>query len=189
MPVQQVPVPVSVGAKLSFVEPGHTWAHSPSPSIAPGISYQGNMVSNYYIVFLLFLLSTLHLALDILRCPTRWQLPPVATSVLVHDSPLWAPRAPGPTSACGAAFAFSCFFWRFRRAPEGFFFLWTMTGSPVRCKELSSCGRVPTRGPSFECSLFYSSPSSVIRWGHGGWGVPGLAASYDIRLGDGVGLF
>jgi len=36
-----IPVPVSVGAKLSFVEPGRRWAHSPSPSKAPGISYQG----------------------------------------------------------------------------------------------------------------------------------------------------
>jgi len=54
--------------------------------------------------------------------------------------------------------------------PEGFFFLWTMTGSPVT-------------------SLFHSSPSSVIRWRHGGWGVPGLVASYDIQPGDGVGLF
>jgi len=34
---------VSVGAKLSFVEPGRRWAHSPSPSKAPGISYQGTM--------------------------------------------------------------------------------------------------------------------------------------------------
>jgi len=38
-----VPVPVSVGAKLSFVEPGRRWAHSPSPIKAPGISYQGTM--------------------------------------------------------------------------------------------------------------------------------------------------
>jgi len=116
-------------------------------------------------------------------------LPPVSTSVPVHDSPLWAPRALGPASACGAAFAFSCFLWRFHQAPERFFFLWTMTGLPVSCKELSSCGRVPTRGPSSEYSLFHSSPSSVIRWGHGGWGVSGLVASYDIRPGDGVGLF
>jgi len=43
--IQSVPVPVSVGAKLSFVEPGRRWAHSPSPSKAPGISYpyQGTM--------------------------------------------------------------------------------------------------------------------------------------------------
>jgi len=34
---------VSVEAKLSFVEPGHTWAQSPSPSKAPGISYQRTM--------------------------------------------------------------------------------------------------------------------------------------------------
>jgi len=27
--------PVSVEAKLSFIEPGRIWAHSPSPSIAP----------------------------------------------------------------------------------------------------------------------------------------------------------
>jgi len=83
----------------------------------------------------------------------------------------------------------SVFLRRFRWALEGFFFLWTMTGSPVSSKELSSCGRVPTRGPSSECSLFHSSPSSVIRRGHEGWGVPGLVASYDIWPGDRVGLF
>jgi len=33
--------PVSVEAKLSFVEPGRRWAHSPSRSKTPGISYQG----------------------------------------------------------------------------------------------------------------------------------------------------
>jgi len=38
-----VPVPVLVEAKLSFVEPGRRWAHSPSPSKARGISYHGNM--------------------------------------------------------------------------------------------------------------------------------------------------
>jgi len=38
-----VPVPVSEEAKLSFVEPGRRWAHSQSPSKAPGISYQGTM--------------------------------------------------------------------------------------------------------------------------------------------------
>jgi len=32
---------VSVEAKLSFVEPGRRWAHSPSTRKAPGISYQG----------------------------------------------------------------------------------------------------------------------------------------------------
>jgi len=36
-------VPVSVEAKLSFVEPGRRWARSPSPSKDPGISYQGTM--------------------------------------------------------------------------------------------------------------------------------------------------
>jgi len=36
-----IPVPVSLEAKLSFVEPGHRWAHSQSPSKAPGTSYQG----------------------------------------------------------------------------------------------------------------------------------------------------
>jgi len=30
---------VSVEAKLSFVERGRRWAHSPSPSKVPGISY------------------------------------------------------------------------------------------------------------------------------------------------------
>jgi len=35
--------PVSVEAKLSFVKPGHRWAHSLSPSKASGISYQGTM--------------------------------------------------------------------------------------------------------------------------------------------------
>jgi len=34
---------VSVEVKLSFVEPGRRWARSPSPSKAPGISYQGTM--------------------------------------------------------------------------------------------------------------------------------------------------
>jgi len=54
---------VLVEAKLSFVEPGRRWAHSPSPSKAPGISYQGTMktsvrmlkkiqeMSNCYMVF------------------------------------------------------------------------------------------------------------------------------------------
>jgi len=41
--VLRLPVPVLVGAKLSFVEPARRWAHSPSPSKAPGISYQGTM--------------------------------------------------------------------------------------------------------------------------------------------------
>jgi len=36
-------LPVWVEAKLSFVEPGRRWAHSPSPSKAPGISYEGTM--------------------------------------------------------------------------------------------------------------------------------------------------
>jgi len=60
-----------------------------------------------------------HLALSILRCPTRWQrsfvrlLPPVSTSVPVHDSPLWAPQAPGPTSACGVPLALPSDTWGF----------------------------------------------------------------------------
>jgi len=36
-------VPVSAEANLSFVEPGRRWAHSPSASKAPGISYQDTM--------------------------------------------------------------------------------------------------------------------------------------------------
>jgi len=36
-------VPVSVEVKLSFVEPGRRWAHSPTPSKVTGISYQGTM--------------------------------------------------------------------------------------------------------------------------------------------------
>jgi len=36
-------VPVSVEVKLSFVEPGRRWAHSLSPSKAPGIFCQGTM--------------------------------------------------------------------------------------------------------------------------------------------------
>jgi len=36
-------LPVSVEAKLSFVEPGRRCARSLSPSKAPGISYQGTM--------------------------------------------------------------------------------------------------------------------------------------------------
>jgi len=51
-----VQFPVSVEAKLSFVKPGRRWAHSPSPSKAPGISYQGTMktqeVSNCYMMLL-----------------------------------------------------------------------------------------------------------------------------------------
>jgi len=34
---------LSVEAEVAFVEPGRRWAHSPSPSKAPGISYQGTM--------------------------------------------------------------------------------------------------------------------------------------------------
>jgi len=36
-------VPVSVEARLIFVEPGRRWAHSTSPSKAPSISYEGTM--------------------------------------------------------------------------------------------------------------------------------------------------
>jgi len=180
-----------VGTKLSFVESGRRWAHSPSPSKAPGISYQGTMKTSVRMsqtsvsltviwCFFLFLLSTLHLALGILRCPTRWQ-----QSLCDCCPQCWHQyRCTIRHCLSRAAFAFSCFLWRFRRAPEGFFFLWSMTGSPVSCKELSSCARVPTRGPSSECSLFHSSPSSVIKWGHRGWRVPGLVASYDIRPGE-----
>jgi len=56
-------LPAAVEAKLSFVAPGRRWAYSPSPSKAPGISYQGTMktsvrmlkpqeVSNCYMVLL-----------------------------------------------------------------------------------------------------------------------------------------
>jgi len=38
-----VVVVVLVEAKLSFIEPGRRWAHSPSPSKASGIPYQGTM--------------------------------------------------------------------------------------------------------------------------------------------------
>jgi len=41
--VAEYQFPVSVEAKLSFIEPGHRWAHSPFPSKAAGISYQGTM--------------------------------------------------------------------------------------------------------------------------------------------------
>jgi len=134
-----------VSAKLFFIESGRRWTHSPSPSKAHGISYQGTM----------------------------------KTSVrMLKTSGLWL--------LYGAS---SCFLSCFRWAPRGFFFLWTMTGWSVSCKELSSCRRVPTRGPSSECSLFHSSPSSVITCSQGGWGVPGLVASYDIWPGDRVGLF
>jgi len=110
----------SVDANLSSVEPGRRWAHSPSPSKDPGISYQGTMktfvkmlkpqeVSNCYMV----LLSVSS-----------------GTSVgRLRVSSFFEPN----------------------------------TGSPVSCKELSSCGRVPTRGSSSECFFFHSSPSSVIR--------------------------
>jgi len=138
------PVPVSVGAKLSFVEPDRRWAHSPFPSKGPGIP-------GYY---------------ENLREDVK--------------------NLGRPQLLYGASFSFLK---RFRWAPKGFFFLWTMTGSPVSCKELSSCGRVPTRGPSSEFSFFHFSPSSVIWWGHGGWGVPGLVAFHDIGPGDRVGLF
>jgi len=36
---------------------------------------------------------------------------------------------------------------------------------------------------------FYSRPSALIRWGHGGWVVPGLVTFSDIWPGDGEGLF
>jgi len=45
-----LPVPVTVEAKLFFVEPGRRWAHSPSPSKAPGISYQGTMKTSVRMV-------------------------------------------------------------------------------------------------------------------------------------------
>jgi len=108
--------------------------------------------------FVLFLLSTFHLALGILRCPTRWQRSFCATatpSINISPSARFATvgaSSSGSYVGLGAAFTFSCFLWRFRRAPEGFFFLWTMTGSPVSCKELSSCGRVP---------LFWMFPLSL----------------------------
>jgi len=139
-------------AKLSFVEPGRRWAHSPSLSKTPGISGISWSILPGYYENLREDVKNLRRSLTVIWC-------------------------------------FFLFLRHLRWAPEGFFFLWTMTGSPVSSKELSSCGRVPTRGPSSECSLFHSSPSSVIGWGHGGWGVPGLVASYNIRPGDSVGLF
>jgi len=86
-------------AKLSFIEPGCRWAYSASPSKAPGISYQGTMkdcedVKNLrrsltvIWCFCLFLLSTLQLALGILRCPTRWQQSFCVTATLsINISP------------------------------------------------------------------------------------------------------
>jgi len=170
---------VLVGAKLSFVEPGRRWAHSPSRSKAPGISTRVLWKSPWgcYKAQEVNLLYGTSVCICLVRFTWLWAswgvppsdsglfarlLPPVSTSVPVHDSPLWVPQAPGPTSACGAAFAFSCFLWRFHRAPEGFFFLWTMTGSPVSCKELSSYGRVPTRGPSSESLQILTSGQSNL---------------------------
>jgi len=37
------PVSALAEVKMSFIEPGRRWAHSPYPSKAPGISYQGTM--------------------------------------------------------------------------------------------------------------------------------------------------
>jgi len=97
--------------KLSFVEPGHRWAHSPSPSKAPGISYQGTMKTSVRMLETSELLYGVSVCFCLV-CFTWlwaswgvppgdsglfvWLLHPVSTSVPVHDSPLWAPRAPGP---------------------------------------------------------------------------------------------
>jgi len=43
MPVVILKLVVLVEAKLSFVEPGRRWAHSPSSSGAPGVPYQATM--------------------------------------------------------------------------------------------------------------------------------------------------
>jgi len=50
MEILRDPVPVSVEAKLSFVEPDRRWAHSPSPSKAPDISYKGTMKTSVRIL-------------------------------------------------------------------------------------------------------------------------------------------
>jgi len=109
---------------LSFVEPGRRWAHSPSPSKAPGISYQGTMKTSVRMLKTsggLELLDGVSFCFCLVRFTWLWAswgvppgdsdlfvrlLPPVSTSVPVQDLLLWAPEAPGPTSACGAAFAF-----------------------------------------------------------------------------------
>jgi len=131
---------VSVEAKLSLVEPGRRWAYSPSPSKAPGISYQGTMKTSVRMLKTSGGLWLLYGAFFCfcLVCFTwlwaSWDVPPgdsglfvrllspVSTSVPVHDSPLWAPRAPGPSPACWAAVASFCFLRRFRWVPGGFFF-------------------------------------------------------------------
>jgi len=185
---RQFQFPVSVEAKLSFVEPGHRWAHSPSCSKAPGVSYQGTMKTSVRILKTSGGHWLLYGASFYFRRRFRWApegflvcftwlwaswgvppgdsslfvqlLPPVLTSVPAHDSPLWAPWA---------AVAFFCFLRRFPWVPESFFFFepWLVR---LSAPELSSCRRVHTRGPSSECSLFHFSPSPVIRWGHRGWG-------------------
>jgi len=136
--------------------------------------------------FFLFLLSTLYLALGIMRCPTRWQRSFCATAIpIINISPsarFETVDASSSRSYIGlwGSIRFFLFPLALPSGAWGSLLSLNTIGSPVSCKELSSCGRVPTRGPSSECFLFHSSPSSVIRWGHEGWGVPGLVASYDI---------
>jgi len=74
------PVPVLLGAKLSFIEPGCRWAHSPSPSKAPGISYQGTMKTSARMLKIsggLKLLYGVSFCFCLVRftwlCSTRWQ--------------------------------------------------------------------------------------------------------------------
>jgi len=76
------------------------------------------------------------LALGILRCPTRWQRSFCATATpSINISP--SARFATVGASCSrsyvelwGSFTFSCFLCHFCRAPEGFFFVWTMTGSP-----------------------------------------------------------
>jgi len=49
---------ISVEAKLSFVEPSRRWAHSPSPSKAPGISYQGTMKTSVMMLITSLLITS-----------------------------------------------------------------------------------------------------------------------------------
>jgi len=93
------------GAKLFFVEPGRRWAYSLSPSKAPGVSYQGTVIWCFFLFHQApggFLVR--FTAVFLCDCCPR-----VLTSVPVHDSPLWAPRVPGPPSACWAAVVFFLF--------------------------------------------------------------------------------
>jgi len=127
-------VPVSVGVKLSFVEPGRRWAHSPSPSKAPGISYHGTMKTSARMLktlgglltviwcFFLSLLSMLHLALGILRCSTRWQRSFCATaspSINICPSAWFATVGASSSRSCVGLWGSIRSFWLTLALPSG----------------------------------------------------------------------